>query len=664
MKRKKYFNILIWAVYIMSVFALSYTFAIERASLSDYVSINGDFQSYNVFRRILDGQTPYKDFSNYIGMAPVWTNILFVSISNSFTNSLFVTTFTSCVIFCIAVVFLFWLVSGNIPVSMAVSVLLPKVTSAMVFHRLFGPRYGYFTTERLKGLYTPSNSMRGARSFLPFLLSIAILIFIYICKKVFDRKIEILDYLSNFKVLFFAGLILGLFIPWSNDYGIGAVAAFLFILIITQIFYYKLPVLKFVKNIIIFTIGCILGLLVIATLITDFHPSAYFSSVLQTADYQFFYFNGTAGKPVVTYLFSTPAVWIFTSVFIAFWFFALYRLVNNKADNNLVLLVFISLTIVAATFIYILGGSGHNCREALEVYSVLFLLAVIVKVITEKIKILLPVSKISAFLLITILSAYFTYQSISFTPEVKGQFIEELGGYSTLTKELVDAKNIVGDEKVFSTYATGLELATNQFQPTGYDYIIHALGKETQEKYTDNFINNNYRFVHTTSLPVESWVAMQNWHFYRLFLPEYKQIYKTEYGWLWEKSDIPEINADINVTIERISNQSVEIVCTSDNTDEFVADICISYDTKFTNLKSRFLSANRKTVLLNGSCLSGDIKSGSYLPASSTEYIPVKMIDGYGKTTLTACFGSGIDLNVHSAEFIGTTPALDFNKEL
>jgi hypothetical protein len=85
--------------YVVAVLAVSYGFATARIACCDYVSINGDFQSYNVFRRMLAGQTPYVDFSNYIGMSPVAMNLPFLLNSGKFADSLFVTNFTSNVIF-------------------------------------------------------------------------------------------------------------------------------------------------------------------------------------------------------------------------------------------------------------------------------------------------------------------------------------------------------------------------------------------------------------------------------------------------------------------------------------------------------------------------------------------------------------------------------------
>ena len=49
-------------------------FASYRCMNGDFVAYNGDFQNYNIFRRLMAGQTQYKDFVNYLGSGMVFTN--------------------------------------------------------------------------------------------------------------------------------------------------------------------------------------------------------------------------------------------------------------------------------------------------------------------------------------------------------------------------------------------------------------------------------------------------------------------------------------------------------------------------------------------------------------------------------------------------------------
>lgn len=63
-----------WALWILVLVLIGVAAGAERIWLSDFLAINGDFQNYNILRRFLDGQVPYRDFTNYLGMGVLcWT---------------------------------------------------------------------------------------------------------------------------------------------------------------------------------------------------------------------------------------------------------------------------------------------------------------------------------------------------------------------------------------------------------------------------------------------------------------------------------------------------------------------------------------------------------------------------------------------------------------
>ena len=47
---------------------IGYIIGLKAIISSDYVPINGAFQNYNVWRRNIEGQLPYKDFTVYLGV--------------------------------------------------------------------------------------------------------------------------------------------------------------------------------------------------------------------------------------------------------------------------------------------------------------------------------------------------------------------------------------------------------------------------------------------------------------------------------------------------------------------------------------------------------------------------------------------------------------------
>jgi hypothetical protein len=217
--------------------------------------------------------------------------------------------------------------------------------------------------------------------------------------------------------------------------------------------------------------------------------------------------------------------------------------------------------------------------------------------------------------------------------------------------------SVTGKNKVFSVYSTGLETVDNYFNPTGYDYIIHCLGKERRENYVNRFTYGDFEFVQTPSMPLAQWLAGRNWYFYRNILNDYEKVYKTEYSYIWRKTESAPPVADIEYKVENIDKSHVKISVTSDVKTDFIAEFYVDYNVNFTNLKDKILSLNRCCMISSpGVCFDGGKPDYSFcaFPQSGTEFIPVKMSEGSGECIMTASYGDGVKLNVESVSFIKT----------
>ena len=87
-----------WGLWILILVFIGVAAGAGRIWLSDFTAVNGDFQTYNVLRRFLDGQVPYRDFTNYLGMGVLWLNTPFLLLHNTFTASLFLTNAVTAVL--------------------------------------------------------------------------------------------------------------------------------------------------------------------------------------------------------------------------------------------------------------------------------------------------------------------------------------------------------------------------------------------------------------------------------------------------------------------------------------------------------------------------------------------------------------------------------------
>ena len=94
---------------------------------------------------------------------------------------------------------------------------------------------------------------------------------------------------------------------------------------------------------------------------------------------------------------------------------------------------------------------------------------------------------------------------------------------------------------VWSTYAGVPEAELNQFQPSGYDYIIHALGPQRRKGYVEKFIEIKPKYVITMRkdffAPWQQWLENENWDFFKHVNDNYSIVGQTSHTNIWKKND-------------------------------------------------------------------------------------------------------------------------------
>ena len=654
-------RLILFCLWAAAVLAASFSHGVNRTALLDYNPINGDWQSYNVFRRILAGQAPYTDFANYVGMAPILLNLPFLLGDGSFAASLFATNFTCNLLFSVVVLLVFWLITQNTPASLLASAGFSKFFSLGLAGPVFGSRFGGYLQGLFANLYTPSNSMRMARLFWSFLLVGAFLLFNHFYQRRTGAHFPLPSAPRRRIFSSVLGFLCGLGVVWSNDFGLAAAlcASLLMVLLFflhrpktgkcaLQWFFAALPLGAFTS---IFAITC--G-----------HPSAYFSFTASVGQYQYFYFNGTGGKALLPYVFSSPRLLLYTLPYAAFLLFCLWRLCRGKLSTRLLLGGFLAACTLAATYAYVLSGSGYNFTEALEG---LFWLAVSACLLQGLLWLLhrwenplhLAAGGLAAALSLGFLGLAARDALASPAPPQGAVYVEALGGYAPYPKALVEAAELTAEEEVFSLYATGLEAVKGQFQPSGYDYVIHALGEDGQHQYLADFLTGQYPFVQTTALGVEGWLATENWYLYRYIARDYQRVLQTEYSWVWQRTENQSL--ELAAAIHTRQNGSLwEITVTAPGGQNFVADVRIAYDTHFTTAGGAVLSLGRKAAALTvDDPVAPQGQVGCYLPAQSSGInIPVKVVDGVGTALLGPSDPAVSTLFLHAATVECTLPEL------
>lgn len=644
-----------------AVVGFGLSLAVARTITCDYVSINGDFQSYNVFRRILDGQFAYADFANYIGMAPVWVNLPLLLLRSDFWASLFVTNFTAHALFAVAVGVLAYCITHHAAVSLLFAALFAKLISTQILGVVLGQGIGDFLLTTYEGLYTPSNSMRIARSFLPFFLILLYALVRLIGKSRVPKAVDLFRTVKSSAVV---GGVLGLLFLWSNDYGMACVAAAGVILVLLHAFVYRLGGAAFGKSLAAFALCFALGLLLCATLVTGGQPMAYFASLSGTGEAQFYYFNGISTTPVLVYLVTNNRFLAWAGLCCVLLVYLTIRLVRGKMTDASLALYFIMASVLAGTMAYILAGSGYNAREPLEGYTLICYLALLAKGALWALRRFAGQITAICTALLCLVGLWLGGTGVVATLTMGDApdntvYVEALGGYTSTPNALIAADDITGDAQIFSVYATGLEAVKGQFQPTGYDYIIHALGEDAQAEYLATFLAGEYDFVQTSCLPVEGWVTLQNWYFYRELYATYTKVYRTEYSWLWYRSESQAVEADVTYEIITRADGAVVLYCTSDTTESFIADFAISYAAEYTSVWDAICNLGRSSVFAyTGSTFpDDDTYSGFALAGQGSEvYVPVVMQDGEGYIVLSSVGMGEASVTITEAEYLGGLP--------
>ncbi|QQR52784.1 hypothetical protein IPG36_01530 [bacterium] len=124
-----------------------------------------------------------------------------------------------------------------------------------------------------------------------------------------------------------------------------------------------------------------------------------------------------------------------------------------------------------------------------------------------------------------------------FTPEtVQGMHL----GLGWAQYVSIVEQTIPAGASLWSTYASIPEAEAQAFQPSRYDYIIHALGPERRAEYVARFEQTQPDFVQTVRYDFtgyEQWLQLEHWDFYQLILANYDFAAITPHSILWQRKE-------------------------------------------------------------------------------------------------------------------------------
>lgn len=619
--------------------------ALDAGHYADFYPINGTFQNYNPVRRFLAGQLPYRDFQDYLGMGHLYAGTVFTLLfGGTYRSSLIAFSFLNFLAFSMICFVIGWVVFKNKEHAIC-------LTDIMIVLLLVNPLIfsnALVLTDEIKGslsraLYV-GNSARLIRGMaLP--LSCGLLI---LGKNIIHSHFK---KVTTYMYPVMAGLVAGITFAWSNDYGI---SGWLCIAIMT--FWYTLSftrkITTAIKYLTIEVFASMAGLFAVVEVFTIGHFPEWLQATFGTGNYQSWYYNSDYPSYYLWDADLSFAVMVQVGVCLYYLFKMFFADRENlRLDHKDVMLAYVNMVSVCALQEYKLISGGDSIEVAMSVLfvTVFFeLLYYAAKNMNGMLKTLSLVTLISCgACIVSMAKNEFAFQYLT---EKQGTYVEQLGGnLSRLGEDLLKTDKFLNGEKFFATYASGQEVVSGLYQPSGTDYIIHVLGDRQRDQYMKVFREDDFKYTATIKESYSSWeywVQRANWFFYRELYENWHPVFSNSYEVYWEKNtdEAAVIRDGFEVKADTVSDAAVKISVSCDSNVNGMADVYIDYAVQKEGGKlAKFIwdrtlkVENTGTIYAVGDSNKEDsFYESNFLRDASSEYIPIPIINGYGEVTLTA----------------------------
>lgn len=619
--------------------------------VADFQPLNGTFQNYNPVRRWLDGQVPTRDFSTYLGYGHlIMGGIVTWIAGGSYADSLFAFAFLTLLLVSVISYVLGQsiLQSSNAAQICTLLFLVCLVSNFVAFtpgsilQSIFGEAFVY--------ALTPGNSARFIRGAAPAL---------YVCAAGSGLKwVKHSKYYKRSKTstqemidLIVVSVVGGLFFTYSNDYGIstwlcaGIVCAFAGLS-------KKRKFIAVIKTITCYILTSLISIVVFVMLITHGHVGKWIRATFGTGGFQSWYY--LAGHSYYIYDADFSFLMMVQAILVVYYGICIFRC---KAENNACrrygIPVLLNMTAFCAANEYRML-SGNYLREtayAILIFTIGYEVVLSFrKAVGQKCAAML-IRKCAVFAVIMGGGWCFSYgmqRGIASLNTDRGTYVEEMGGYMTnLAEDLIDAKDFLMDKKVFATYSSALETVTDQYQPSGYDYIIHVLGENARKEYLESFRKENFNYVATIRADFtdwENWAKNANWFFYRELYHNYHPVYCNSYEMFWEKNQnkgdgICIEGSEATVELQPLNDYQSKITVKCRNSIDGVADIKLTYHSEKAHISQRenlmwFRCVNVRDTKQHQ--IYETDRNTFNLPKEGSTDIPITIVDGEGEIVISS----------------------------
>lgn len=631
-----------------------------------YEIMNGDFQNYNPVRHLLAGQAPYKDFAVYLGAGELYSvGGLLLILGNSFGRSMFASNFCTWFYFELLVLAVCLVVIGRGRAARTLTAVLCSYFFLIVqgvqvpLAAQFSPLLSYAASN--------GNSARMIRS---AALTLAVLIILLGLRIWQGRGMPRHGRLALPALL--VPLTAGALVPWSNDMGGAMYVAVSLGYGLFLIREYRTDIRAIALRVIQYIAVSIAGLGISVTLVSQGHPLAWLLQTRGTSSFQTWYYGSSLGEKVCS---PSELLWPREAVFcllLAAAFAAGIFLCRNRrsavlAAGGLALTLGMALWNV----LYGLASASNNIPNggacalaaamlpAFAVKGVMLLLEHLpaAEQVLRFVRRFAPA--VCALLCCAVLAVGMSEQiTIRIGGHGEGRtYLPELGGWiGDQSEKLAVEQEITAGKRVFGTYSSALEAMTGQLQPTGIDYIIHAMGDRQRLAYLQTFQAGDFDMVVTPSVkvaPPERWSRNANWWFYRELYRYWAPVGNTYVcggmHLFWERTGVDN-NLCEPAEIEALPGDDGTVtitVRTQDPTFCGVADVTLGYRLEQIGVSPLFdrhflhvtcVTENELCAAAGREPNHGDF----YIPLDRDTYnIPITIANGCGTVVLTAKSVSG-----------------------
>jgi hypothetical protein len=176
-------------------------------------------------------------------------------------------------------------------------------------------------------------------------------------------------------------------------------------------------------------------------------------------------------------------------------------------------------------------------------------------------------------------------------PELGGKLGHHFSKVIAVGREIrakAESAGVLGQQRLFSTYATAMDVAAAAPHAARSDYIIHALGPQRRVDYVSQLLEARPMFVTTIRddfTPWEAWLRAVNWDFYAELLEAYEPTDRTLYNIVWERRAQPAVWPDVGLqtTITQGADSDAQLAVHFPPTDavpneRHVVEVEIDYD--------------------------------------------------------------------------------------